>query len=82
LVAAELILSALLYNFSQLGRDLENFYDLVASCQKLSKFYNFSIEKKDFAPFINFNNIRTPKPLKVLPKIILVFLSLKITQRE
>lgn len=78
LVAAELILSALLYNFSQLGRDLENFYDLVASCQKLSKFYNFSIEKKDFAPFTNFNNIRTPKPLKVLPKIILVFLSLAI----
>lgn len=76
LVAAELILSALLYNFSQLGRDLENFYDLVASCQKLTKFYNFSIEKKDFEPFINFNNINTPKPLKVLPKIILTFLSL------
>lgn len=78
LVAAELILSALLYNFSQLGRDLENFYDLAASCQKLSKFYNFSIEKKDFAPFTNFNNINTPKPLKVLPKIILGFLSLTI----
>ena len=78
LVAAELILSALLYNFSQLGRDLENFYDLAASCQKLSKFYNFSIEKKDFEPFTNFNNINTPKPLKVLPKIILVFLSLTI----
>jgi biotin carboxyl carrier protein len=78
LVAAELILSALLYNFSQLGRDLENFYDLVASCQKLSKFYNFSIEKKDFIPFTNFNNICTPKPLKALPKIILVFLSLTI----
>jgi len=78
LVAAELILSALLYNFSQLGRDLENFYDLAASCQKLSKFYNFSIEKKDFEPFKNFNNINTPKPLKVLPKIILGFLSLTI----
>ncbi len=78
LVAAELILSALLYNFSQLGRDLENFYDLTASCQKLSKFYNFSIEKKDFEPFTNFNNINTPKPLKVLPKIILTFLSLAI----
>jgi ABC-type multidrug transport system fused ATPase/permease subunit len=78
LVAAELILSALLYNFSQLGRDLENFYDLTASCEKLTKFYNFSIEKKDFEPFVNFNNINTPKPLKVLPKIILVFLSLAI----
>lgn len=78
LVAAELILSALLYNFSQLGRDLENFYDLVASCQKLSKFYNFSIEKKDFSPFTHFNNINTPKPLKVLPKIILTSLGLAI----
>ncbi len=78
LVAAELILSALLYNFSQLGRDLENFYDLTASCQKLSKFYNFSIQKKDFEPFTNFNNIKTPKPLKVLPKIILTFLGLTI----
>ncbi len=76
LVAAELILSAVLYSFSQLGRDLENFYDLVASCQKLSKFYNFSIEKKDFTPFTNLNNINTPKPLKVLPKIILTFLVL------
>jgi biotin carboxyl carrier protein len=74
LVAAELILSAVLYNFSQLGLDLENFYDLTASCRKLSKFYNFSIEKKDFEPFINFNNIRTPKPLKVLPRMILIFL--------
>lgn len=78
LVAAELILSALLYNFSQLGRDLENFYDLAASCQKLSTFYNFSIEKKDFAPFTNFNNINTPKPIKVLPKLILIFLGLTI----
>jgi len=78
LVAAELILSALLYSFSQLGRDLENFYDLAASCQKLSKFYNFSIEKKDFEPFTNFNNINTPKPLKVLPKIILTFFGLGI----
>ncbi len=78
LVAAELILSVLLYNFSQLGRDLENFYDLAASCQKLSKFYNFSIEKKDFEPFTNLNNINTPKPLKVLPKIILTFLGLTI----
>lgn len=78
LVAAELILSSVLYSFSQLGRDLENFYDLAASCQKLSKFYKFSIEKKDFAPFTNFNNINTPRPLKVLPRIILVFLVLTI----
>lgn len=74
LVAAELILSATLYNFSQLGRDLENFYDLIASCQKLSQFYDFPIEKKDFFPFSNFRKIKTPRPLKVLLKIILVFL--------
>jgi len=78
LVAAELILSAILYNFSQLGRDLESFYDLAASCQKLSKFYNFSFEKKDFAPFTNFSSIKTPHPLKILPKIILAFLGVTI----
>ena len=44
----------------------------------ISKFYNFSIKKKDFEPFTNFNNINTPKPLKVLPKIILTFLGLTI----
>lgn len=74
LVAAELILSVTLYNFSQLGRDLENFYDLIASCQKLSQFYDHTIEKKDFLPFSHFRKIRTPRPLKVLLKIILVFL--------
>ncbi len=74
LVAAELILSVTLYNFSQLGRDLENFYDLVASCQKLSQFYDLPIEKKDFSPFFNFRKIKTPRPLKVLLKIILILL--------
>ncbi len=78
LVAAELVLSTTLYNFSQLGRDLENFYDLAASCQKLSKFYNFSFEKKDFASFTNFRSIKTPKPLKILPKIILISLAAAI----
>jgi multidrug resistance efflux pump len=78
LVAAELVLSATLYNFSQLGRDLENFYDLSASCQKLSKFYNFSFEKKDFIPFTNFRSIKAPKPLKILPKIILISLGIAI----
>lgn len=78
LVAAELILSVILYNFSQLGRDLESFYDLIASCQKLSKFYNFSLKKDDFINFTHLNNIRLPNPLKVLPKIILIFLTLAI----
>jgi biotin carboxyl carrier protein len=76
LVAAELILSAALYGFSQLGRDFENFYDLIASCQKLSKFYNFSFEKKDFEPFSNLAQIKLPNPIKSLPKIILIFLLL------
>ncbi len=78
LVAAELILSAILYNFSQLGRDLENFYDLVASCQKLSKFYNFSLQKKDFELFTALNNINLPRPFKILPRIILTFLCLVV----
>ncbi len=78
LVAAELILSTILYNFSQLGRDLESFYDLTASCQKLSKLYDSSLEKKDLEPFTNLQKIKIPRPLKILPKIILVFLSLAI----
>ena len=73
LVAAELILSAILYNFSQLGRDLESFYDLVASCQKLSKFYNFSLQKKDFELFTSLNEIKLPRPFKILPKIKVFF---------
>ncbi|MBU6141095.1 MAG: HlyD family efflux transporter periplasmic adaptor subunit [Proteobacteria bacterium] len=76
LVAAELILSVALYGFSQLGRDFENFYDLIASCQKLSKFYNFAFEKKDFEPFTNLGQIKLPNPLKALPKFILISLLL------
>ncbi len=44
LVAAELVVSAILYSISQLGRDFENFYDLVASCEKLSQFQNIPPE--------------------------------------
>ena len=76
LVAAELVLSAVLYNFSQMGRDFENFYDLVASCQKLSKFYSLPLTKTDFEPFTNLNSIQLPRPLKVLPKILLSSLAL------
>ncbi|RSV45587.1 ABC transporter ATP-binding protein [Sphingomonas sp. ABOLD] len=36
LVAAELILSGVFYGVSQLGWYLDNFYDLVASCEELS----------------------------------------------
>ncbi len=44
LVAAELVVAAILYNTSQLGRDFENFYDLIASCEKLSQFQNIPSE--------------------------------------
>jgi ABC-type bacteriocin/lantibiotic exporter with double-glycine peptidase domain len=46
LVAAELILSTMLYGVANLGRDFENFYDLIAACEKLSQFYNIPHEKK------------------------------------
>lgn len=39
LVAAELILSAILYNLSQFAFDFENVYDLAASCEKLYAAY-------------------------------------------
>ncbi len=53
LVAAELILSAILYGFSQLGRDFENFYDLIAACEKLSQFYNIPSDKNLGVSFPN-----------------------------
>ncbi len=46
LVAAELVLSVSLYGISQLGKDFEGFYDLVASCEKLSQFQNIPSDKK------------------------------------
>lgn len=46
LVASEIILSAALYGISQLGRDFESFYDLVAACEKLSQFQNIPNDRK------------------------------------
>ncbi len=46
LVAAELILSAILYSTSHLSRDFENMYDLIAACEKLSVFFNIPIQKE------------------------------------
>jgi putative ABC transport system ATP-binding protein len=46
LVAAELVLSIILYEISRFGRDFSNFYDLVASCEKLSQFQNIPLEEK------------------------------------
>jgi len=45
LVACELIISAILYNVTNLGRDFENFYDLISSSEKLSQFKNIPHEK-------------------------------------
>ena len=43
LVASELVLSAILYRISKFGKDFENFYDLIAACEKLSQFYNIPL---------------------------------------
>lgn len=47
LVAAELVLSSVLYGFSQFGRDFENLYDLIASCEKLSQFQTLPSDQKN-----------------------------------
>jgi len=46
LAAAELVLSSVLYGFSQFGRDFENLYDLIASCEKLSQFQSLPNDEK------------------------------------
>jgi len=46
LVASELIISAILYNIATLGQDFENFYDLIASSEKLSQFQNIPHDHK------------------------------------
>ncbi len=47
LAAAELVLSTSLYGISQFGKDFESFYDLVASCEKLSQFQNIPSDRKN-----------------------------------
>jgi putative ABC transport system ATP-binding protein len=44
LVASELVISAIVYNISGLGRDFESFYDLITSTEKLSQFQNIPHE--------------------------------------
>lgn len=46
LVAAEIVLSGVLYGISQFSKDFDSFYDLAAACEKLSQFYNIPLEKK------------------------------------
>lgn len=47
LVAAELIVTVILGSFAKLGKDLESFYDLMASVDKLGKLFDLPIEPID-----------------------------------
>jgi putative ABC transport system ATP-binding protein len=47
LVASELVVSAILYNISNLGSSFESFYDLISACEKLSQFSNIPQEKTE-----------------------------------
>ncbi len=44
LVAAELIVTVILGSFAKLGKDLESFYDLMASVDKLGKLFDLPVE--------------------------------------
>jgi putative ABC transport system ATP-binding protein len=46
LVASELILSAILYGIARFGHDLENIYDIIASCEKITHFFNVPLDQK------------------------------------
>jgi putative ABC transport system ATP-binding protein len=45
LVAAELVMSVIFYGVTNLGLEFEEFYDLIAACEKLSQFKNIPLEK-------------------------------------
>ena len=45
LVAAELIVTVILGSFAKLGKDLESFYDLMASVDKLGKLFDLPVEQ-------------------------------------
>lgn len=47
LVAAELIVAAIVGTFAKLGKSLENFYDLLASVDKLGKLFDLPVESHD-----------------------------------
>jgi len=47
LVAAELIVTVILGSFAKLGKDLESFYDLMASMNKLGKLFDLPVEAVD-----------------------------------
>ena len=47
LVAAELIVTVILGSFAKLGKDLESFYDLMASVDKLGALFDLPVEPTD-----------------------------------
>ena len=47
LVAAELIVTVILGSFAKLGKDLESYYDLMASVDKLGKLFDLPVERAD-----------------------------------
>jgi len=47
LVAAELIVTVILGSFAKLGKDLESYYDLMASVDKLGKLFDLPVERFD-----------------------------------
>ena len=47
LVAAELIVTVILGSFAKIGKDLESFYDLMASVDKLGKLFDLPVERVD-----------------------------------
>ena len=47
LVAAELIVAAIVGSFAKLGKHLENFYDLLASVEKLGHLFDLPTEPHD-----------------------------------
>lgn len=47
LVAAELIVTVILGSFAKFGKDLESYYDLMASVDKLGKLFDLPVEQSD-----------------------------------
>ena len=47
LVAAELIVTVIIGSFAKIGQDLESFYDLMASVDKLGKLFDLPVERID-----------------------------------
>ena len=47
LVAAELIVTVILGSFAKVGKDLESYYDLMASVDKLGKLFDLPVERID-----------------------------------